>query len=82
MSPKTNTKASVRFKDGVKDYILTYYTPKYQTKDTYILTTFRVTPQPGVSPEEAGAIVVVESSIGTWTTIWTDEITSLDHYKG
>lgn len=54
MSPQTETKASVGFKAGVKDYKLTYYTPEYQTKDTDILAAFRVTPQPGVPPEEAG----------------------------
>ncbi|KAL0771685.1 hypothetical protein Bca101_036836 [Brassica carinata] len=50
--------------------------------DTDILAAFRVTPQPGVPPEEAGAAVAAESSIGTWTTVWTDGITSLDRYKG
>uniref|UniRef100_A0A251VF71 Ribulose bisphosphate carboxylase large chain n=1 Tax=Helianthus annuus TaxID=4232 RepID=A0A251VF71_HELAN len=58
MSPQTETKASVGFKAGVKDYKLTYYTPEYETKDTDILAAFRVTPQPGVPPEEAGAAVV------------------------
>ncbi|KAL4319645.1 hypothetical protein GQ457_18G007510 [Hibiscus cannabinus] len=43
---------------------------------------FRVTPQPGVPPEEAGAAVAAESSTGTWTTVWTDGLTSLDRYKG
>ena len=72
MSPQTETKASVGFKAGVKDYKLTYYTPDYETKDTDILAAFRVTPQPGVPPEEAGAAVAAESSTGTWTTVWTD----------
>ncbi|KAF3443064.1 hypothetical protein FNV43_RR16985 [Rhamnella rubrinervis] len=54
MSPQTNTKASVGFKAGVKDYKLTYYTPEYETKDIDILAAFRVTPQPGVPPEERG----------------------------
>jgi ribulose-bisphosphate carboxylase large chain len=40
MSPKIETKSSVEFKAGVKDYRLTYYTPEYQTKDTDILATF------------------------------------------
>ncbi|BBH02111.1 ribulose-bisphosphate carboxylase [Prunus dulcis] len=48
MSPQTETKASVGFKAGVKDYKLTYYTSDYETKDTDILAAFRVTPQPGV----------------------------------
>ncbi|GER46439.1 ribulose-1,5-bisphosphate carboxylase/oxygenase large subunit [Striga asiatica] len=33
-------------------------------------------------PEEAGAAVAAESSTGTWTTVWTDGLTSLDRYKG
>ncbi|KAK8956597.1 Ribulose bisphosphate carboxylase large chain [Platanthera zijinensis] len=65
-----------------RDYKLTYYTPDYETKDTDILAAFRVTPQPGVPPEEAGAAVAAESSTGTWTTVWTDGLTSLDRYKG
>ncbi|PPR87696.1 hypothetical protein GOBAR_AA32994 [Gossypium barbadense] len=39
-----------------------------------LLDAFRVTPQPGVPPEEAGAAVAAESSSGTWTTVWTDEL--------
>ncbi|XP_048626095.1 ribulose bisphosphate carboxylase large chain-like [Brassica napus] len=82
MSPQTETKASVGFKAGVKEYKLNYYTPEYETKDTDILAAFRVTPQPGVPPEEAGAAVAAESSTGTWTTVWADGLTSLDRYKG
>jgi len=82
MSPQTETKASVGFKAGVKDSKLTYYTPDYETKDTDFLVAFRVTPQPGVPPEEAGAAVATESSTGTWTTVRTDGLTSLDRYKG
>ena len=40
MSPKIETKESVGFKAGVKDYRLTYYTLEYQTKDTDILAAF------------------------------------------
>ncbi|RHN44680.1 Ribulose bisphosphate carboxylase large chain [Medicago truncatula] len=50
--------------------------------DTDILAAFRVSPQPGVPAEEAGAAVAAESSTGTWTTVWTDGLTSLDRYKG
>ncbi|KAJ1253761.1 hypothetical protein BS78_K192800 [Paspalum vaginatum] len=82
MSPQIETKASVGFKASVKDYKLTYYTPKYETKDTDILAAFRVTHQPGVPHEEAEAAVAVESSTGTWITVWTDGLTSLDRYKG
>jgi ribulose-bisphosphate carboxylase large chain len=70
------------FQAGVKDYKLTYYTPDYTPKDTDILAAFRMTPQPGVPPEEAGAAVAAESSTGTWTTVWTDLLTDLDRYKG
>uniref|UniRef100_A0A2N9FG62 Ribulose bisphosphate carboxylase large chain n=1 Tax=Fagus sylvatica TaxID=28930 RepID=A0A2N9FG62_FAGSY len=85
---RTETKASVGFKAGVKDYKLTYYTPDYETKDTDILAAFRVTPQPGVlrlkkpgfRPEEA--VAAESESTGTWTTVWTDGLTSLDRYKG
>ncbi|KAB2097080.1 hypothetical protein ES319_A01G147100v1 [Gossypium barbadense] len=63
MSPQTETKASVGFKAGVKEYKLTYYTLEYEVKDTDILAAFRVTPQPGVPPEEAGAAVAAESSL-------------------
>ncbi|KAF3961308.1 hypothetical protein CMV_014061 [Castanea mollissima] len=82
MSPQIETKASVGFKAGIKDYKLTYYTPDYQTKDTDILAAFRVTPQPGVPSEEAGAAIAAESSTRTWTTVWTDGLTNLDRYKG
>ncbi|CAM6042414.1 unnamed protein product, partial [Sphagnum compactum] len=64
MSPQTETKAGSGFKAGVKDYRLTYYTPEYVVKDTDILAAFRMTPQPGVPPEEAGAAVAAESSTG------------------
>ncbi len=82
MVPQTETRAGAGFKPGVKDYRLTYYTPDYIVKDTDILAAFRMTPQPGVPPEECGAAVAAESSTGTWTTVWTDGLTSLDRYKG
>ena len=82
MAPQTETKAGAGFKAGVKDYRLTYYTPDYQVKETDILAAFRMTPQPGVPAEECGAAVAAESSTGTWTTVWTDGLTSLDRYKG
>ena len=82
MVPQTETKAGAGFKAGVKDYRLTYYTPDYVVKDTDILAAFRMTPQPGVPPEECGAAVAAESSTGTWTTVWTDGLTTLDRYKG
>lgn len=41
-----------------------------------------MTPQPGGPPEEVGAAVVAESSAGTWTTVWTGNLSNLDRYKG
>ena len=51
-------------------------------KDTDLLACFKITPQPGVPREEAAAAVAAESSTGTWTTVWTDLLTDLEHYKG
>jgi ribulose 1,5-bisphosphate carboxylase large subunit-like protein len=62
---QTKTQTKTGYQAGVKDYRLTYYTPDYTPKDTDILAAFRVTPQPGVPPEEAGAAVAAESSTGT-----------------
>ncbi|KAI5650764.1 hypothetical protein M9H77_36769 [Catharanthus roseus] len=56
--------------------------PQTETKASVgFKTVFRVTPQPGVPLEETGATVVAESSTGTWITVWTDGLTSLDRYK-
>uniref|UniRef100_A0A2Z4HG48 Ribulose bisphosphate carboxylase large chain n=2 Tax=Cyanophora TaxID=2761 RepID=A0A2Z4HG48_9EUKA len=82
MSSQARTQTRAGFKAGVKDYRLTYYTPEYTPKDTDVLAAFRMTPQPGVPPEECAAAVAAESSTGTWTTVWTDGLTSLDRYKG
>ena len=46
--------AASRWNAGVIPYAeMGYYEPDYQPKDTDILAAFRVTPQPGVPPEEA-----------------------------
>ena len=47
-----------------------------------MLAAFRVTPQPGVPPEEAGAAVAGESSTATWTVVWTDRLTAHENYQG
>jgi ribulose-bisphosphate carboxylase large chain len=67
---------------GVKAYALTYWDPAYHPKDTDLLACFTVVPQAGVPREEAAAAVAAESSTGTWTTVWTDLLTDLEHYKG
>ena len=70
------------FSAGVKAYRDMYWDSDYSPKDTDLLACFRVTPQRGVDPEEAAAAVAAESSTGTWTTVWTDLLTDLEHYKG
>jgi ribulose-bisphosphate carboxylase large chain len=59
-----------------------YWRPDYVPKDSDVLCAFRVTPQPGVEPEEAAAAVAGESSTATWTVVWTDRLTDYDHYQG
>jgi ribulose-bisphosphate carboxylase large chain len=69
------------FDAGVKDYRDTYWTPGYEPRDTDVLAAFRITPQRGVPAEEAAAAVAAESSTGTWTSVWTDHLTTLERYK-
>jgi ribulose-bisphosphate carboxylase large chain len=74
--------AADRWNAGVIPYAeMGYYQPDYQPKATDILAAFRVTPQPGVPPEEAGAAVAGESSTATWTVVWTDRLTAYEHYQ-
>ncbi|MCB2151891.1 MAG: ribulose-bisphosphate carboxylase large subunit, partial [Rhodobacteraceae bacterium] len=77
-----NAQPKKKYDAGVKDYRSTYWEPDYSVKETDILAVFKVIPQPGVPREEAAAAVAAESSTGTWTTVWTDLLTDLDHYKG
>jgi ribulose-bisphosphate carboxylase large chain len=58
-----------------------FWQPDYAPKDTDVLCVFRVTPQPGVDPIEAAAIVAGESSQATWTVVWTDRLTPYRHYQ-
>ncbi len=74
--------AGDRWNAGVIPYAeMGYFKPGYEPKDTDVLAAFRVTPQPGVAPEEAGAAVAGESSTATWTVVWTDRLTAYDHYQ-
>src|SRR5690242_600300 len=71
-----------RWHAGVIPYAqMGYYAPDYVPKDTDVLAAFRITPQPGVPPEEAGAAVAGESSTATWTVVWTDRLTAHEHYQ-
>ena len=75
--------AGRRWHAGVIPYAeMGYWRPDYEPKDTDVLAAFRVTPQPGVPPEEAGAAVAGESSTATWTVVWTDRLTAYDNYQG
>ncbi len=72
-----------RFAAGVIPYTeMGYWRPDYEPEDSDILAAFRITPQRGVSPEEAGAAVAGESSTATWTVVWTDQLTAYDNYQG
>lgn len=76
------SKKEIYKKGGVVEYKeMGYYDPDYEPKDTDVLALFRVTPQPGVEPEEAAAAVAGESSTATWTVVWTDRLTYLDRYR-
>src|SRR5690349_16318307 len=71
-----------RWSAGVIPYAqMGYYAPDYAPASTDLLAAFRITPQPGVPPEEAGAAVAGESSTATWTVVWTDRLTAYDHYQ-
>src|SRR6201993_2038022 len=59
-----------------------YWQPDYEPKPTDVLAAFRVTPQNGVPPEEAGAAGAGGASTATWTVVWTDRLTAYDHYQG
>ena len=73
---------SDRWNAGVIPYAeMGYWQPDYVPKDSDVLCAFRITPQGGVPPEEAGAAVAGESSTATWTVVWTDRLTTYDHYQ-
>ncbi|TGD84820.1 form I ribulose bisphosphate carboxylase large subunit [Mycolicibacterium sp. CH28] len=71
-----------RWNAGVIPYAeMGYWQPDYVPQDSDVLCAFRITPQDGVPPEEAGAAVAGESSTATWTVVWTDRLTTFDHYQ-
>jgi ribulose-bisphosphate carboxylase large chain len=71
-----------RWGAGVIPYAeMGYWAPDYVPNDSDLLAAFRITPQPGVDPIEAGAAVAGESSTATWTVVWTDRLTAYDHYQ-
>src|ERR1700730_4881074 len=71
-----------RWAAGVMPYKeMGYWRPDYEPEGTDVLAAFRITPQPGVDPEEAAAAVAGESSTATWTVVWTDRLTACDLYR-
>jgi ribulose-bisphosphate carboxylase large chain len=71
-----------RYSAGVLKYRqMGYWVPDYVPKDTDTICLFRITPQDGVDPVEAGAAVAGESSTATWTVVWTDRLTACDNYR-
>jgi ribulose-bisphosphate carboxylase large chain len=71
-----------RWGAGVIPYAkMGYWEPDYVPKDTDVICAFRVTPQKGVDPQEAGAAVAGESSTATWTVVWTDRLTNYERYQ-
>jgi ribulose-bisphosphate carboxylase large chain len=80
--PRDAAKPRERYAAGVMKYReMGYWQPDYTPKDTDIIALFRITPQPGVEPEEAAAAVAGESSTATWTVVWTDRLTACDMYR-
>src|ERR1700739_3742494 len=72
-----------RWSAGVLQYAeMGYWQPDYEPKPTDILAAFRVTPQNGVPPEEAGAAVAGESSTATWTGVWAARAPAYDPHQG
>ena len=75
--------ARSRWAAGVMSYSdMGYWRPDYEPQDTDVLAAFRITPQPGIEPAEAGAAVAGESSTATWTVVWTDRLTDHERYQG
>ncbi|GAA3348161.1 form I ribulose bisphosphate carboxylase large subunit [Amorphoplanes nipponensis] len=78
----TVTAPGKMYEAGVQAYAATYWDPGYQPAETDLLACFKVVAQAGVPRAEAAAAIAAESSTGTWTTVWTDLLTDLEHYKG
>jgi ribulose-bisphosphate carboxylase large chain len=83
--PASNDQAAGRktskFQAGVRPYAADYYVPDYVPSDTDLLCAFRIQPAPGTDMIEASAAVAAESSTGTWTEVWSTQLTDLDYYK-
>ena len=56
-------------------------TSQYVPSDTDLLCAFRIESLQGVDMIEASAAVAAESSTGTWTEVWSNQLTDIDYYK-
>ncbi|MBA3630356.1 MAG: ribulose-bisphosphate carboxylase large subunit [Actinobacteria bacterium] len=82
MAGKSGDGERPRWLAGVIPYKeMGYWRPDYEPDDTDIIAAFRLTPQPGVDPEEAAAAIAGESSTATWTVVWTDRLTAYENYQ-
>ena len=82
MAGSGNDKKKDRWSAGVTPYMEQgFYNPDYVPEDSDVLCAFRLVPQEGIDPEEAAAAVAGESSTATWTVVWTDRLTSYEHYQ-
>lgn len=70
-----------KYQAGVHPYALGYFVPGYQPADTDLLCAFRIVPAKGTDMIEAAAAVAAESSTGTWTEVWSNQLINLDFYK-
>jgi hypothetical protein len=66
-----------KFEAGVRRYAAAYDVPS----GTDLLCAFRIQPTPGTDMIEASADVAAESSTGTWTEVWSNQLTDIDNYK-
>jgi ribulose-bisphosphate carboxylase large chain len=80
ISQPPSAELSEKYEAGVQDYAVGYYAPDYEPADSDLLCAFRIDPK-GVSLIEAAAAVAAESSTGTWTEVWSNQLTDLDFYK-
>jgi ribulose-bisphosphate carboxylase large chain len=80
-SDRTRAGDRGKFQAGVRPYAADYHVPGYDPSDTDLLCAFRIRPAPGVGMIEAAAAVAAESSTGTWTEVWSNELTDLGYYK-
>lgn len=78
---ETMTTSIPQFEAGVKPYAAGYYEPGYKPAPTDLLCAFRIEPKDGTDIVEAAAAVAAESSVGTWTEVWSNEFVDLEKYK-